>query len=67
MVPEGKRVLPRTPEHLRRRLVYDFGWARGDEGLRDMLASLDQHGYELVCVTHVCSDCYKVFFRRPAP
>ena len=49
----------------KQRMVYDFGWARGDSGLRKMLESMDMNGYELICVTHVHADCYKIFFRRP--
>ena len=62
--PEHKRVYAKIPE---RQMVHDFGWAKGDSGLRAMLDSLNRNGYELVCVTHVCADSYRVFFRRPAP
>lgn len=54
-----------TPEGRIRQMVYDFGWARGEVGLLEMLESLDRNGYELVCVTHVTADSYRVFFRRP--
>lgn len=47
--------------------VYDFGWARGDGGLRVFLETLDRNGYELVCVTHVTADSYRIFYRRPKP
>jgi hypothetical protein len=47
--------------------VYDFGWARGDNGLRHFLETLNLNGYELVCLTHVTADGYRVFYRRPKP
>ena len=50
-----------------RPMVHDYGWARGDSGLNHMLQTIDANGYELVCVTHVTVDSYRVFFRRPAP
>ena len=54
-----------TPEERKREMVYDFGWARGEVGLLEMLESLDRNGYELGCGTHVTADSYRVFFRRP--
>ena len=62
--PESSRKGPQTPERKQPKMVYDFGWARGTAGLATMLESLDEHGFELVCVTHVTADSYRVFFRR---
>ena len=46
--------------------VVDFGWARGDGHLQALLESLSIRGFEVVCVTHIDSGCYRVFYRRPA-
>lgn len=56
----------KVPEKPVRPYVHDFGWAEGDEGLREILDSLDRMGFQLVCVTAVGPEQYKVFFRRPA-
>lgn len=64
--PEDRRAYPQSPEKRKGRTVHDFGWAKGDRGLREMLNSLDRMGFQLVCVTAVGPELYKVFFRRPA-
>lgn len=46
--------------------VVDFGWARGDGHLKALLESLSIRGFEVVCVTHIDSGCYRVFYRRPS-
>ena len=61
---ENAHPAPQTPEKRKGKTVHDFGWAKGDRGLQQMLSSLDRNGFELVCVTHVYADCYKVFYRR---
>lgn len=49
------------------RKVHDYCWANDIAELADVLARLDDSGYELVCVTAVEPDRVMVFFRRPAP
>ena len=56
-----------TPEKRNPAMVYDFGWARGDSGLCVFLETLERNGWELVCVTHVTADSYRIFYRRPKP
>lgn len=49
------------------RKVHDYCWADDATGLADVLARLDDSGYELVCVTAMADGSFMVFFRRPAP
>lgn len=49
------------------RKVHDYCWANDVVELADVLARLDDSGYELVCVTAGEPDRVMVFFRRPAP
>lgn len=47
--------------------VHDYCWAEDTLTLADVLARLDESGYELVCVTAIDDGRFMVFFRRPAP
>ena len=49
------------------RKVHDYCWAEEALHLAELLARLDESGYELVCVTAVDDGRFVVFFRRPAP
>ena len=49
------------------RKVHDYCWAHDAMSLSDLLARLDESGYELVCVTAMDDGRFMVFFRRPAP
>ena len=53
--------------HGRWEQVHDYCWANDIVELADVLARLDDSGYELVCVTAGEPDRVMVFFRRPAP
>lgn len=47
--------------------VHDYCWAEDAIELAELLARLDDSGYELVCVTAMNDGRFMVFFRRPAP
>lgn len=49
------------------RKVHDYCWAEDTLELAEVLARLDESGYELVCVTAMDDGRFMVFFRRPAP
>ena len=49
------------------RKVHDYCWAEDAMSLSDLLARLDESGYELVCVTAMDDGRFLVFFRRPSP
>ena len=49
------------------RKVHDYCWAEDAIELAELLARLDDSGYELVCVTTMNDGRFMVFFRRPTP
>lgn len=45
------------------RFIYDFEFCVGLDELKQTIRTINDNGYNLVCVTQ-CEDTYTVFFRR---